>query len=69
MEKSEMLFIANKCHNKGYFQEQMRDGDDCYLLSGEDGNRIKDIIAGYMKEIDRIGRVAFYEKYKEFKLY
>ena len=30
MEKSEMLWIASKYTGKGYSQEQMRDGDDCY---------------------------------------
>jgi hypothetical protein len=48
MEKSEMLWIASKYKGKGYSQEQMRDGDDCYELSGEEGRKIKDEIADYM---------------------
>lgn len=69
MEKSEMLWIASKYNTKGYSQEQMRDGDDCYHLKGKEGLDIKDEIADYMDEINDIGRIAFYEKYKEFKLY
>jgi hypothetical protein len=69
MEKSEMLWIASKYKGKGYSQEQMRDGDDCYHLSGEEGRKIKDEIADYMDELEDIGRIAFYEKYKDFKLY
>jgi len=63
------LWIASKYKVKGYSQEEMRYGDDCYHLSGENGNRIKDQISEYMEEMDDIGRIAFYEKYKEFKLY
>ena len=69
MEKSEMLWIASKYHKKGYSQEQMKDGDDCYELEGEIGRKIKDEISGYMEEINEIGEIEFYEKYKEFKLY
>ncbi len=69
MEKSEMLWIATKYNGKGYSQELMRDGDDCYELSGEEGEKIKDEIAGYMEELEDVGRISFYEKYKEFKLY
>jgi len=69
MEKSEMLWIASRYKGKGYSTEQMRDGDDCYHLSGEEGRRIKDEIADYMEELEDIGRIAFYEKYKEYKLY
>ena len=64
-----MLWIATKYNGKGYSQEDMRWGDDCYELSGEEGDRIKDEIAEYMEEMDDIGRIAFYEKYKEFNLY
>lgn len=64
-----MLYIASKYKCKGYSKEQMRFGDDCYELSGEEGKNIKDEIAEYMDEFEDIGRIAFYEKYKEFKLY
>ena len=69
MDKQEMLWIASKYNAKGYSQEQMRDGDDCYELKGQEGEIIKDQIAEYMEEMDDIGRIAFYEKYKEYKLY
>jgi len=69
MEKSKMLWIASKYQGKGYSQEQMRDGDDTYELSGDEGRKIKDEIAEYMEEYEEIGSIAFYEKYKEFKLY
>lgn len=64
-----MLYIASKYNAKGYGQEAMMDSDDCYHLSGEDGRRIKDQICDFMEEIDSIGRIAFYEKYKEYKLF
>lgn len=69
MEKQEMLYIVSKYNSKGYSKEQMRYGDDCYELTGDEGRAIKDEIAEYMDEIKDIGRIAFYEKYKEFKLY
>ena len=37
-----MLWIASKYNNKGYSQEQMRDGDDCDHLSCKEGRNIKD---------------------------
>lgn len=64
-----MLWIASKYQSKGYSQEQMKDSDDCYELSGEEGRKVKDEIADYMQEYEDIGRVSFYEKYKDFKLY
>ena len=69
MTKEEMLWIASKYVAKGYSQSQMRDGDDCYELSGEEGRKVKDEIAEYMDELSEIGRIAFYEKYKDFNLY
>ena len=36
-----MLFIATKYAMKGYSQSQMRDGDDCYHLKGDEGEEIK----------------------------
>lgn len=65
MEKSEMLWIASKYKQKGYSFEQMLYGDDMYEATEEE----KDIVGEYMTEYEDIGRVAFYEKYKEFKLY
>ena len=69
MNKEEMLWIASKYCTKGYSAEQMRDGDDCYNLSGEEGYEIKNEIERYMDEFFDLGRIAFYEKYKEYKLY
>lgn len=69
MEKAQMIYIASRYKGKGYSYEQMRDGDDCYHLSGEEGDKIKEQIGEYMDEYEDIGRIAFYEKYKEFKLY
>ena len=69
MSKDEMLYIASKYVSKGYSIDQMRDGDDCYNLTGEDGEVIKDEIAEYMEELYNMGRISFYEKYKQFKLY
>jgi hypothetical protein len=69
MTKQEMLYIATKYNAKGYSIEQMQYGDDTYELKGEEGDKIKDQIAEYMIEIEDYGRIAFYEKYKEYKLY
>ena len=69
MDKQQMLYIASKYVSKGYSIEQMRYGDDCYHLSGDEGRKIKDEIADYMDEILEIGSIAFYEKYKDYKLY
>ena len=69
MTQEEKLFIASKYVSKGYSQEDMRHGDDCYKLTGDEGRAIKDEISEYMVEMEEIGSIAFYEKYKEFKLY
>jgi hypothetical protein len=69
MTKQEMLWIASKYNGKWCSIEQMYYGDDCNHLEGEEGDRIKDEIANYMIEMNEIGTTAFYEKYKEFKLY
>jgi len=69
MDKERMLWIASKYNAKGYSIEQMRCGDDTYELKGPAGEEIKEQIAEYMVEIEDYGRIAFYEKYKDFKLY
>jgi hypothetical protein len=69
MEKSKMIWIATKYFSKGYSEDQMRYGDDCYHLEGEEGEKVKDQIVDYMDEIKSIGTIAFYEKYKEYKLF
>ena len=60
-----MLFIASKYKQKGYSYEDMCYGDDAYKATEEE----KDEIGEYMTEFEDIGRLAFYEKYKDFKLY
>lgn len=69
MEKQEMLLIATKYNGKNCSIEEMCDSDDCYHLSRKEGDKIKEKIADYMVELEEIGTTAFYEKYKEFKLY
>lgn len=64
MEKSEMLYIASKHVGKGYGYEDMKYGDD---MNGRE--QFAEEVGEYMTEMQDIGRIAFYEKYKEFKLY
>lgn len=64
MEESEKIWIASKYASKGYNYEQLKYGDDLY---GRE--EYADDVAEYMSEYDQIGSIAFYEKYKEFKLY
>ena len=64
MEKEEMLWIASKYADKGYDFEQMKYGDDLY---GKE--QFADEVWEYVTECKQIGTDAFYEKYKEFKLY
>lgn len=60
-----MLWIASRYKMKGYSHEDMRYGDDTYDATSEE----KEEIGDYMSEYEEIGRAAFYEKYKDFKLY
>jgi hypothetical protein len=64
MEKSEMLWIATKYFGKGYSYEDLCYGDDLY---GRE--QYADEIWEYVAELHDMGRIAFYEKYKEYKLY
>ena len=59
-----MLLIATESFEKGYDYEQTKYGDDLY---GKE-NMIDDVWV-YYTELKEIGRRAFYEKYKDFKLY
>lgn len=59
-----MLWIASKYADKGYDFEQMKYGDDLY---GKE--QFADEVWEYVVECNEIGTTAFYEKYKEFKLY
>lgn len=64
MEKSEMLWIASKYVAKGYGYEEMKYGDDLY---GKE--HLADEVWEYAEELQEIGSTAFYEKYKEYKLF
>lgn len=64
MEKSEMLWIASKYFAKGYSKDQLQYGDDLY---GKE--KFTDDVWEYVEECKEIGTTAFYEKYKDFKLY
>lgn len=59
-----MLFIASKYSEKGYGYEELRYGDD---LNGRE--EFADEVHEYMVEYNKIGSIAFYDKYKEYKLY
>lgn len=64
MEKQEMVWIASKYVSKGYGYEEMKYGDDMY---GRE--KFADEVGEYMTEMQELGSTAFYEKYKDFKLY
>ena len=64
MTKQEMLWAATRAVGKGYSFEEMSYGDDLY---GKE--EFADEVGEYMTELQEIGRAAFYEKYKEFKLF
>lgn len=64
LTKSELIWIATKMAAKGY------SGDDVYYCDDLYGNEDQfHDVNEYMNELSEIGRIAFYEKYKEFKLY
>jgi len=64
LTKEELLFIATKMQAKGYSGDDVLYSDDLY-----DNEDQFDEVNDYMDELSEIGRIAFYEKYKEFKLY
>lgn len=65
MEKSEMLWIASKAVAKGYDSgDEVKYSDDLY---GKE--QYVDDVMEYVTELHEIGRVAFYQKYADFKLY
>lgn len=64
MTKEEKLWIATKWFQKGYDIDDLRWSDDMYGYENE-----TDEVLEYYEELQDIGRIAFYEKYKEFKLY
>jgi len=64
LDKSELIWIASKMHSKGYSGDDIRYSDD---LNGNEDQF--DDVNNYMDELNAIGEIAFYEKYKEYKLY
>ncbi len=64
MTQERIIWIATWAWSKGYDYETTMYSD--YLKGNE--NCI-DEVWEYVDELNEYGRVAFYEKYKEFKLY
>lgn len=64
MSKDEIIWIATKWFAKGYNIDDLRWSDD---MNGNENQT--DEVLEYYFELKDIGRTAFYEKYKEFKLY
>ncbi len=67
MELKDKIWIASKYAEKGYDYETLRYGDDLY--GQENISELTDEIWEYIDEYREFGRRAFYEKYKEYKLY
>ena len=64
MEKREMLYIATKAFNKNWSIETLYYGDDMY------GNeKLTEDVWEYVVELQGHGKIAFYKKYKQYKLY
>lgn len=64
MTQQKIIWIATWAWSKGLDYEETMYSD--YLYGNED--KI-DEVWEYVNELNEYGRVAFYEKYKEFKLY
>jgi len=64
MEKAELIYLASKYAAKGYDYEKMYYCDDFY---GDEEQA--EACWDYVVEYNEIGSKAFYEKYKEYKLY
>lgn len=64
MEQSEIIYLATKAFDKRWDFETLMYGDDLY---GKE--QYADDVWEYVEELQEEGRKAFYEKYKEFKLY
>jgi len=64
MEKAELIYLASKYAQKGYDYEKMMYCDDFH---GQEEQA--ECCYEYVIEFKEIGRKAFYEKYKEYKLY
>jgi len=64
MEKKDLICLASKAFAKKWDYETLKYGDDLY---GKES--LVDDVWEYVEELESIGTIAFYEKYKEFKLY
>lgn len=64
MKKEEIIYLATKFFDKGWDYETCIYTDDLY--NKED---FIDEIWDYVIELKDYGKIEFYEKYKEFKLY
>ena len=64
MTQAEIIYLATKAFDKGWDFETLRYGDDLY---GKE--QYADEVWEYVDELHEGGRKAFYEEYKEFKLY
>lgn len=64
MEQSEIIYLATKAFDKRWDFETLKYGDDLY---GKE--QYADDVWEFVEELQEKGSRAFYEKYKEFKLY
>ena len=61
------IYLASKYFNKGYSRDDLRFGDDLY--NEENASKLTDEIWEYVEECEDYGRIEFYKKYKDYKLY
>lgn len=64
MEKEEMLWIATWASSKNLDKEKLRYCD--YMYGKED---LTDQVWEYVEELNDCGWIAFYAKYRDYKLY
>lgn len=64
MEKQELINKASYAIMKGYDYEKFMYSDEMY---GQE--EFMDDVWEYVEECEEIGRVAFREKYKDYKMY
>lgn len=64
MTKEQIIWIATVAFAKNYDYETLKYSD--YMYGKE---QLTDEVWEYVEELEDFGRIAFYEKYKEYKLY
>ena len=64
MDKAEMVWVASVAIRKRYNYETLKYSD--YMYGHED---LTGQVWEYVEECDSIGQSAWWEKYKEYKLY